>query len=69
VGGEDRGKYPFAQLGFKIVRTKNDSRDGDVELLLPFSAEAEQLSFDIELMKYLAQAVLIAGSLPFQVAR
>ena len=53
----------------KIVHTKNDSRDGDVELLLPFSAEAEQLSFDIELMKYLAQSVLIAGSLPFQVAR
>jgi hypothetical protein len=53
----------------RIVHTKNESRDGDVELLLPFSTEAEQLSFDIELMQYLAQAVLIAGSLPFQAGR
>jgi hypothetical protein len=51
----------------KIVHTKNDSGDGEFELLLPFSTEAEQLSFDIELAQYLAQAVLIAGSLPFQV--
>jgi hypothetical protein len=50
----------------KIVHTKNDLRDGEVELLLPFSKEAEQLSFDIELAQYLAQRVLIAGSLRFQ---
>ncbi len=51
----------------KIVHTKNDSSDGEFELLLPFSTEAEQLSFDIELAQYIAQSVLIAGSLPFQV--
>lgn len=51
----------------KIVHTKTDSRDGDVELLLPFSPEAEQLSFDIELVQYLAQQVLVAGSTPFNV--
>lgn len=51
----------------KIVHTKTDSRDGDVELLLPFSPEAEQLSFDIELVQHLAQLVLVAGSTPFNV--
>ena len=51
----------------KIVHTKTDSRDGDVELLLPFSPEAEQLSIDIELVQYLAQQVLVAGSTPFNV--
>ena len=49
----------------KIVHTKSDSRDGDVELLLPFSAEAEQLAYDIELAQYLAQQILIAGSSSF----
>lgn len=52
----------------KIVHTKNDGRDTDDELLLPFSAEAEQLSHDIELAQYLAQVLLIAGSLPFQIS-
>lgn len=51
----------------KIVHTKTESKDGEVELLLPFSQEAEQLSYDIELVQYLAQIVLIAGSTPFNV--
>lgn len=51
----------------KIVHTKNDSRDGSVELLLPFTQEAEQLTFDIELVQYLAQLVLVAGSAPFNI--
>ncbi|WP_144410326.1 MULTISPECIES: hypothetical protein [Chromobacterium] len=51
----------------KIVHTKADSRDGDIELLLPFTPEAEQLSFDIELVQHLAQLVLVAGSTPFNV--
>lgn len=46
----------------KIVHTKTDTRDNDLELLLPFSKEAEQLVFDIELAQYLAQQVLIAAS-------
>jgi hypothetical protein len=49
----------------KIVHSKGDSRDGEVELLLPFSKEAAQLFFDIELVQYLAQLVLIAASTPF----
>jgi hypothetical protein len=51
----------------KIVHTKIDSRDRDVELLLPFSKEAEQLSVDIDLVQYLAQRVLVSGSTPFNV--
>lgn len=46
----------------KIVHTKSDARDADVELLLPFSREAEQLHLDIELIQFIAQQVLIAGS-------
>jgi len=46
----------------KIVHTKSDSRDAEVELLLPFSKEADQLQLDIELIQFIAQQVLIAGS-------
>ncbi|HXR90610.1 MAG TPA: hypothetical protein VN750_10035 [Steroidobacteraceae bacterium] len=46
----------------KIVHTKTDSRDSDLELLLPFSREADQLSFDIELVHYLAQRLLVIAS-------
>ena len=46
----------------KIVHTKNDTREGDVELLLPFSREAEQLYYDIDLIRYLASQVLITAS-------
>lgn len=46
----------------KIVHTKSDNRNGDTELLLPFSKEAEQLHYDIELIEYLAQRTLIASS-------
>jgi hypothetical protein len=53
----------------RIVHTKNDTRDGELELLLPFTKEAEQLSFDIELVQYLAQQVLIAAGTPFRLAR
>lgn len=51
----------------KIVHTKSDARDGNVELLLPFSLEAEQLTHDIELAQYLARQVIVAGSSPFNV--
>jgi hypothetical protein len=48
----------------KIVHTKSDGQNGEVELLLPFSKEAEQLYYDIELVQYIAQQVLIAASSP-----
>lgn len=50
------------EIRCKIVHTKTDARTGDLELLLPFSKEAEQLQFDIELAQYLAQQVLVAAS-------
>ncbi|MGY4499189.1 hypothetical protein ACVWYH_003120 [Bradyrhizobium sp. GM24.11] len=50
------------EIRCKIVHTKTDSRDAAFELLLPFSAEAEQLSQDIELVRYLANKVLISSS-------
>jgi hypothetical protein len=49
-------------LRCKIVHTKTDPRTGDLELLLPFSKEAEQLELDIELAQYLSQQVLVAAS-------
>jgi hypothetical protein len=50
------------EIRCKIVHTKTDARDATFELLLPFSAEAEQLSHDIELVQYLANRVLISSS-------
>lgn len=50
----------------KIVHTKNDLREGEPELLLAFSAEAQRLDFDIELVQYVARSVLIAGSSPMR---
>lgn len=46
----------------KIVHTKSGGRDEEVELLLPFSKEAEQLYFDIELIRYVSSQILIAAS-------
>lgn len=54
------------EIRCKIVHNKTDSRTGELELLLPFSKEADQLYFDIELAQYVAQQVLIAASTPFQ---
>lgn len=48
----------------KIVHTKGESIDGEVDLLLPFSKEAELLFYDIELMQYVARQVLISASTP-----
>ncbi|MBQ0849556.1 hypothetical protein J8N05_15245 [Streptomyces sp. BH-SS-21] len=45
----------------RIVHTKDDG-GGAADLLLPFTKEAEDLGPDIELVKYLAQKVLIAGA-------
>ena len=45
----------------RIVHTKGERHDGEVELLLPFSKEAELLDHDIELMMFVARKVLIAA--------
>jgi hypothetical protein len=49
----------------KIVHTKS-SGDGDVDLLLPFSEEAELLGYDVELIQYVSQKVLVAASRPLR---
>lgn len=50
----------------KIVHTKTDAKNNEIDLLLPFSKEAEQLFHDIELVQFVAQQVLIAASTPFK---
>lgn len=50
----------------KIVHTKNTGGNGELDLLLPFSKEAESLIYDIELIQYISQQVLIAGSGPLR---
>ena len=46
----------------KIVHTKEDYQTDSLDILLPFSKEAEQLVYDIELIQYLSQKVLISAS-------
>jgi hypothetical protein len=51
----------------RIVHAKSDSGNQYPELLLPFSEEAESLVFDIELIQYLAQRILIHQAQPLHV--
>jgi hypothetical protein len=52
----------------KIVHTKIGAGEGgDGELLLPFSKESELMYFDIDLIQYVAQQVLIAASSPLRI--
>jgi hypothetical protein len=46
----------------KIVHTKGDHSDGEIEILLPNSAEAAKLGHDIDLVRFVAQKVLISSS-------
>ena len=50
----------------KIVHTKGEAHEGELELLLPFSKEADLLFQDIELLQYLARQVLISASSPIR---
>jgi hypothetical protein len=54
------------EIRCKIVHTKTDAKNAELELLLPFSKEAEQLAHDIDLVQFVAQQVLIAASTPFR---
>lgn len=46
----------------KVVHTKNDAREGQLEMILPFSEEADLLSLDIDLVNFIARSALIATS-------
>jgi hypothetical protein len=48
----------------RIVHSKIDGGARDAPPLLPFSAEAEDLGPDIEVLQFLAQKAIIAGSAP-----
>ncbi|QNH19275.1 hypothetical protein HEP73_00161 [Xanthomonas sp. GW] len=52
----------------KIVHTKGDSDDGDIELLLPYSPEADRMHFEIDLARFIAHYVLIASSRRLEIA-
>jgi len=54
--------YRIYDIRCKIVHTKNEHSDEDVPMLLPFSEDADYLMFDIELVEYIAKAVLISAS-------
>jgi len=46
----------------RIVHSKEDGGATGSDVLLPYSAEADRLTYDIELIRFLAQKVIVAGS-------
>lgn len=52
------------EIRCKIVHTKAGDSKANVDLLLPFSKEVENMYYDIELMKYISQQVIIASGSP-----
>ncbi|WP_128104199.1 hypothetical protein [Paenibacillus sp. DCT19] len=48
----------------KIVHTKASDVDQNVEMILPFSKQAEYLTYDIELIKLVAQQIIMASGSP-----
>ena len=51
----------------KIVHTKSDESSSDYQILLPFSEEEKMLFYDIELLKYIAQKIIISSSSLFRI--
>ena len=51
----------------KVVHTKNLEGGEGEEMILPFSREADLLFDDVELIKFLAQKVLIASSVALKI--
>ena len=56
------------EIRCKIVHTKAEHDDGEFELLLPYSAEAERLGHDIDLVRFVAQKVLVTSSRRLEIA-
>jgi hypothetical protein len=48
-------------LRCRIVHTKDEPEVNVAGLLLPYSREAESLTYDVELIQFVSQKVLIAG--------
>lgn len=55
------------EIRCRVVHTKGDSADGELELLLPFSREADLLYPYVDLLQYVATKVLITASSPLDV--
>jgi hypothetical protein len=51
----------------KIVHTKSIEADENMEILLPFSKEAQLMFCDLELIKYLSQQVIIYNGKEFTI--
>lgn len=56
------------EIRCKIVHTKAEHDDGELELLLPYSAEAERLGHDIDLVRFVAQKVIVTSSRRLEIA-
>lgn len=46
----------------RVVHAKEDWKEGSAPPLLPFSEDAERLEYDLHLVQYVCQKVIIAGS-------
>ncbi|WP_171468041.1 hypothetical protein [Cellulosimicrobium sp. 72-3] len=51
----------------RIVHTKQSGGDSGIELLLPSSGEAAALGPDVDLMRFIAQSVLLDQAIPLEV--
>jgi hypothetical protein len=54
------------EIRCKVVHVKGDEGEAEVDLLLPYTEEAEKLEHDIQLVRMLASKVLIASSTPLR---
>jgi hypothetical protein len=50
----------------KIVHTKASYDSGSLDLILPFSKEAEKLKYDIEVIRFISKSIIIAGGKQFK---
>ncbi|MFI5491343.1 hypothetical protein [Actinoplanes sp. NPDC051859] len=57
----DQVAHRLYQIRCRIVHTKEDGGPAGSQMMLPFGEEARKMSTDIELARYVAQKVLIAG--------
>ena len=53
------------EIRCRIVHTK--SNEGNFEVLLPYSNEVKELSYDIELIEYISRKILISSSRPLKI--
>ncbi|MCI3908867.1 hypothetical protein MQC82_04750 [Pseudomonas viridiflava] len=52
------------EIRCKIVHTKNEVEDGEIEVVLPYSQDIEKLGHDTDLMKFIAEQVISFTSSP-----